>query len=143
MTPQRPCACGSPDRTPTGGCRPCVKARNTTARARAARETYRTSAVAKARASERLRFRLYGLTPDQMRELLASQRGCCAVCLDTLPGGNQTHVDHDHDTGQVRGILCGDCNRAEGILKGSPLRAERLAAYLRKHAPKLNLRKAS
>lgn len=61
------------------------------------------------------------------------RRGQCIRC------GITTHVDHDHETGQVRGLLCSRCNTAEGCLLGSPIRAERLAAYLRKHAPKLKL----
>jgi hypothetical protein len=39
--------------------------------------------------------------------------GLCIVCLKTPA----THIDHDHDTGRVRGILCGSCNRALGLLR--------------------------
>ncbi len=103
------------------------------------RAAYKSSAVGRTKARERLTVRLYGLTGAQIAAILDEQRGLCAVCQDELPGGNQTHIDHDHHTGQVRGVLCGTCNRAEGMLRGSQLLAERLAAYLRKHAPKLRL----
>ncbi len=90
-------------------------------------------------ASERVRCRKYGLSPGDLERMRVTQNDRCAVCLDRFASGRDTHVDHDHETGQVRGLLCGACNQAEGLLRGSSLRAERLAAYLRKHAPKLKL----
>lgn len=111
------------------------------AKGRAARSAHAKKPTTRARAKALRLQSLYGLTEEQVRALMDSQKGCCAVCREPLPGGNQTHIDHDHDTGQVRGILCGQCNRAEGLLRRSPLIAERLAAYLRKHAPRLRLAK--
>lgn len=84
-------------------------------------------------------MQLYGLTVADVAAMRAAQQGLCPICREPLPLGNQQHIDHDHVTGQVRGLLCGECNRAEGMLRGSPIRAERLAAYLRKHAPKLRI----
>lgn len=81
----------------------------------------------------------YGMTLQQVDAMIASQGGRCACCGDILLPGHKTHVDHDHVTGQVRGVLCRWCNLAEGNLKGSALRAEKLAAYLRRNAPALKL----
>jgi hypothetical protein len=104
---------------------------------RVARQSARQRATRKA---SHLRLK-YGLSAAAYASMLATQRGRCAACGDEMPtsGRRGVCVDHDHDTGEVRGLLCAHCNLAEGYLRGSPLRAERLAAYLRKHAPKLRL----
>jgi hypothetical protein len=49
----------------------------------------------------------YGLTPESYDELFASQDGKCAICRE-VPA--RPCVDHNHETGQVRGILCHHCN---------------------------------
>jgi ribosomal protein L24E len=55
--------------------------------------------------------RRYGLTIEQFDEMLAEQGGVCAICGTDTPLGRGTfHVDHDHQTGQVRGLLCHPCN---------------------------------
>jgi hypothetical protein len=58
----------------------------------------------------------YGLTPEAYDSLLESQGGGCAICGSTIADsrGNRPHVDHCHDTGKVRGILCGRCNMGLG-----------------------------
>jgi len=76
--------------------------------------------------------RVYGLTVEQYDALLASQDGRCAICKRMSPDGRRLHVDHDHQTRRVRGLLCHDCNRGLGIFKDS---ADLLAAaldYIRK-----------
>ena len=65
----------------------------------------------------------YGLTDDRFKDILAKQDGVCAICRGSSPGGSgKWHVDHDHITGKVRGILCHRCNT--GILPAleSPVR---------------------
>jgi len=76
----------------------------------------------------RRRERDYGLTSEGFAALLGAQGGRCPICLD--PINERSHVDHDHATGLVRGILCGSCNRGIGILKDSPERLRRAADYL-------------
>jgi hypothetical protein len=68
----------------------------------------------------------YGITPEQRSELLEGQDGLCAACYEEPA----TDIDHDHRTGQVRGLLCRDCNLALGHLKDDPERIALLAAYL-------------
>jgi hypothetical protein len=85
------------------------------------------------------RLRRYGLTLDTYSAMRFAQGERCAICRDPLDDAAKPAVDHDHATGAVRGILCMNCNFAIGHLKDSPLRADKLAAYLRKHAPTLKL----
>lgn len=85
---------------------------------------------------------MYSLGTGGFEQLLESQCGKCASCDDELIPGNSTHVDHDHaccpggstkKCGKcTRGILCGGCNTAAGMLKDDPVRATALVEYLRK-----------
>ncbi|QDY08968.1 recombinase [Micromonospora sp. HM134] len=71
--------------------------------------------------------RRYGIGEKEFRELLAEQGGVCAVCGAEDP----QHVDHDHRTGWVRGILCFNCNGGLGQFRDSPTRLARAITYLR------------
>ena len=63
---------------------------------------------------------MYGITEEQYIGLYVSQNGCCAVCKEVIElRGKQTHIDHDHETLQVRGLLCHGCNTAIGLFKES------------------------
>lgn len=63
-------------------------------------------------------MRNYGLTLDNYNALLQKQEGGCAVCKKvpspTKTGRSGLHVDHDHVTGKVRGLLCSRCNTFMG-----------------------------
>ena len=74
--------------------------------------------------------RRYNLSGAELKAKIEGQRGRCAACHGPLTPGRGTHIDHDHASGVVRGILCHDCNLAEGFLHGSPKRARQIAAYL-------------
>lgn len=76
----------------------------------------------------------YGLTVEQYDHMLAEQGGVCALC-SRPPGVRLLAVDHDHDTGRVRGLLCVRCNTALGSLGDNEEGLLRAVAYLRgKHA---------
>lgn len=77
------------------------------------------------------RLRVLGLTPEDYNNLLAEQDYKCAVCLSPHENGNggRLHLDHCHESGRVRGFLCGPCNRALGMLKDDPMRILMLAEY--------------
>ncbi len=68
----------------------------------------------------------YGIGLGYFDAMVLAQGGRC-VCGEEL---RSLHVDHDHKTGRVRGLLCRACNLAAGYLKDCPGRARRLAAYL-------------
>lgn len=77
----------------------------------------------------------YGLTLEEYDLIFKSQEGRCAICL-RKGGGTSKHahldVDHDHQTGKIRGLLCGKCNRLLGHADDSPARLIAAAAYLEK-----------
>lgn len=80
-----------------------------------------------------VRMKNYELDADQLRTLLSID--VCSVCECTVSDGKRgRHIDHDHDTGLVRGILCSNCNLAEGYVRAIGIDpvdwATRLTNYL-------------
>lgn len=76
--------------------------------------------------------RVYGISLSEYEQLLRHQGGGCFAC-GFMPRADQNalHVDHDHRTGFVRGLLCMSCNRTLGLLRGDdPRVCRRLADYL-------------
>lgn len=79
-----------------------------------------------------LRYR-YGMTVEQEQALLAAQGNVCAVCrqpFQSEPRSRRLAVDHDHDTGEVRGLLHVTCNSGLGMLRHSPEVLARAIEYL-------------
>ena len=72
----------------------------------------------------------YGLSVTEWNEMLIHQSGRCAICL--LPM-RSPHVDHNHQTGEVRGLLCNHCNRGLGAFYDSPHLLMLAAAYAQLH----------
>jgi|SRR4051794_26353060 hypothetical protein len=85
--------------------------------------------------------RKYGLTPEQYDEMLRGQRGGCAIC-GRSPGEFPLHVDHDHATGEIRGLLCVGCNNGLGLFDESEELFNAAVTYLqqRSRAPKVPYR---
>lgn len=77
------------------------------------------------------RLKLYGLTAFAVEALLVTQHGGCAICRTPLSDAG-AHVDHDHATGRVRGILCGGCNIGLGHFRDDPEKLVAAAEYLRR-----------
>ena len=75
----------------------------------------------------------YGITLDDYNNLIKSQNYQCAICKTVDPGVgiNRFHVDHNHSTGVVRGLLCSNCNRALGQFKDDISILESAAEYIR------------
>lgn len=70
--------------------------------------------------------RCYGLTLSDYEELCKLQGNACAICQSVV----QLCVDHDHNTGKVRGLLCRTCNSGLGFLKHNPTVLRMAADYL-------------
>jgi hypothetical protein len=64
-------------------------------------------------------WRNYGMTIEDYEARLEAQGGVCAICL-AEPGKRRLAVDHDHDSGRVRGLLCSQCNTGLGSLQDDP-----------------------
>ena len=79
--------------------------------------------------------RRYGLTSADVEAMIEAQGGTCATCA-----AKPEHVDHDHATGKVRGVLCFNCNQALGNVRDDEMTLHRLARYLRRHAPVVDVR---
>ncbi|RZI60704.1 MAG: hypothetical protein EOP14_00145 [Pseudomonas sp.] len=77
----------------------------------------------------------YKMSPQDFNALWTKQEGKCEVCaVEMAPRGKQKNsvcVDHNHSTGEVRGLLCRDCNRGLGVFRDNPTLLEAAAKYLR------------
>lgn len=71
------------------------------------------------------RNRRYGLSPDEVRDMFEAQNGRCLLCDAVML---EPHVDHDHEHGFVRGLLCERCNLRLGWVESVGLNA--IAGYL-------------
>jgi len=61
-------------------------------------------------------LRKYGITTEQYDTMLTEQGNVCKICKSPTAGGRgRFHVDHDHRTGEIRGLLCHRCNTALGL----------------------------
>lgn len=105
-------------------CRACQQERQATySKTAKGREVQR-------RSSRKMRLRKqYGLTEAQYEVMLAGQGGACAICR-AKSADRKLCVDHDHETGEVRGLLCGTCNRAIGLLGDNLDGLMRAVSYL-------------
>lgn len=71
----------------------------------------------------------YGITPEQFVDKYERQEKCCAICHSEMKI-SESAIDHNHTTGEFRGILCKQCNRALGMFKDSPVVLKNALEYL-------------
>ena len=79
---------------------------------------------------------LYGINVDQYDKMVYDQGGRCLVCKEiplSKKGKVGLHVDHDHLSGRIRGLLCHGCNVALGHLKENEDIVRNLLSYIQKH----------
>ena len=74
----------------------------------------------------------YGLSIDKYNQMFINQLGCCFICgTHSSKFKRRLAVDHDHETGEVRGLLCPRCNKNLGVLEGWALTyQEKILLYL-------------
>ena len=75
--------------------------------------------------------RNYGIDNDMYLQMLSEQNGCCKICnISEEENKSKLHVDHNHKTGKVRGLLCSRCNTAIGKFKEDPEIIKRAIEYI-------------
>ncbi len=74
--------------------------------------------------------REYGITTEQYTAIWEEQGRCCGICKGVTPGPKSWHIDHDHKTRKVRGILCHSCNTGLGLLGDTIAGLQQAMAYL-------------
>jgi hypothetical protein len=117
-------------------CRGCQRVLPLSSWARRARSTdgyaFRCRECISAHGRETALIAKYGMTTAEVEAMREAQGGVCAICR-TAPA---VHVDHSHETGKVRGMLCFSCNAALGHFKDEPTVLRRAARYLETYAAK-------
>lgn len=96
---------------------------------------YRCKVCAKIKRDKNLLMSNYGLTTEDYSKMLKSQDSRCAICSRTDTGIERTKklsVDHDHQTGEIRGLLCNWCNQGLGHFRDSPELLNKAVQYLLK-----------
>jgi hypothetical protein len=96
---------------------------------------YRGRPEVKRRARNAYFLRTYGVTADEVDKMLDAQNGRCAICGVRPERLASMHIDHDHDRGHLRGLLCVSCNQGLGQFRDDPALLLRAVVYLRQRAP--------
>ena len=78
------------------------------------------------------RERKFGITQEEYEEMLDRQNGVCAICGGVNANGRRLSVDHNHDTDEIRDLLCGPCNTALGQVGESVDTLESMIEYIRR-----------
>jgi len=78
--------------------------------------------------------RTYGIGLEKYNSLLSEQSGVCAICKTECVSGKKLAVDHNHDTGEVRVLLCCKCNRGLGNFGDNLDRLEEAVLYLQRYS---------
>jgi len=72
----------------------------------------------------------YGITHYQYEILMLCQGGACIICGVQMENEGDMHIDHDHETGEIRGLLSDRCNRGLGFFDENPSLLREAAEYL-------------
>lgn len=77
--------------------------------------------------------RMFGMSLEQYDNKLQKQEGVCAICKGLCKSGKRLAVDHNHTTGKIRDLLCGNCNGGLGKFQDNPELLLKAAEYLKEH----------
>jgi hypothetical protein len=78
----------------------------------------------------RTKMKQKGITVEEYDARLEAQDGLCAICRQLNASVRRLAVDHNHETGEIRGLLCSHCNRALGLFKDDPALLKAAIDYL-------------
>lgn len=92
---------------------------------------WRHSNIEEIRKQDRVTYyvRKYGMDKNKALALVQDRTGLCEICNSEV----ELVVDHNHTTGQVRGMICSHCNSALGYSRESPLILQEIISYLEKY----------
>ena len=76
--------------------------------------------------------RTYGLSLEQVRRMFETQNGVCAICLEKFKSKKDIQIDHNHENGKIRSLLCFRCNSGLGHFKDSVSILSNAIEYLNK-----------
>jgi hypothetical protein len=110
--------------------------KNNPEKAKAISQRYFRSAKGQ-EANRKQYIRRYGISQEDYQRLYVEQGGCCAICQchqDTL--SKRLFIDHCHDSGEVRGLLCMLCNNMLGLANDNPQTLIKAADYLKTYMEK-------
>lgn len=82
---------------------------------------------------ERHLKRKYGISNNDYEKMIILQNGKCAICGNLPTPNTKLHVDHDHQTGKIRKLLCKNCNNALGYAREDISILDRMIDYLNSH----------
>lgn len=75
--------------------------------------------------------RMFGMSIEEYEDKAKQQNNVCAICGGVCKSGKRLAVDHDHKTGKIRGLLCGNCNGGLGKFQDNPELLIKAAEYLK------------
>lgn len=75
----------------------------------------------------------YGITTEQYQEKLKEQEGVCAICKKECEKNDRLSIDHDHETGKNRDLLCSHCNLLVGLVEENRDLWEKIIEYVERH----------
>lgn len=111
---------------PKSACKDCHRKR--------AKDYWRNNPLPKEIQRERNLRRSFNIGVEDYNNLLESQGSCCAICgIDACSSGRNFAVDHDHDTGKIRGLLCQGCNTALGQFRDNQKILQSAILYLERN----------
>lgn len=87
--------------------------------------------------ARRQTLRKRGMTAEQFADKMDEQGGVCAICGAYPPTGRAFAIDHDHKSGEVRGLLCSSCNTALGLFKDNAENLLSAIQYLEKYVQRM------
>ena len=107
------------------------KYNNTPERKASMAEYYRNN---KDKAVNRQMMVNYGITLSEYNQLLDKQKGLCYICESHHTSQTRRlHIDHCHNSGKIRSLLCVNCNTALGLLKEDSNRVKKMIEYIEEH----------
>lgn len=113
-------------------CKPCTKERNRTWLQNNKEKAYIKNKQWRKENKDHCRNKayveLYGITIEEYNQILSEQGGVCAICKEE--GRPHLHVDHNHDTREIRGLLCRKCNSGLGFFNDNPNLTQKATEYL-------------